>query len=194
MFPTDIDLINKVKQEQDNDAINELVNRHSGCYLQVVNKYCSMSSGKLSLQDLSEDKTYNIYKYAQTYNPDKECKFSTYVSNMTRYTCLDLLKKEPEIKEYLDAPDKFNGGICLEENIPTSYTTNENLDIFDLDVAIHKVIKNPKFKKIIKLRHPRFIAKSMCWTEIGKRVGMSNEGARRLYNRNIKKIKKYLQK
>ncbi len=190
---TDLELINQVKELNDSNAISELVNRHSGCYLQVVNKYCSMSSGKLSYQDLAEDRIFNIYRYAQTYNPDKGCKFPTYVSNMTRYTCLDLLKHEPDVKEYLDAVpvDSFS----LGETISSSETTNENLDQLDLIRAIDLVVKGKNlipFKKILKLRHSDFIKKPLNWVEIGKKVGMSHEGARKLYFREIEKIKSYL--
>ncbi len=190
---TDLELINKVKDEQDNFAISELVNRHSGIYLQVVNKYCSLSSGKLNYQDLSEDKLFNIYKYAQTFNPDKECKFPTYIANMTRYTCLDALKHEPAIKEYLDekiTEDNFQ----LSETVPSSITTNETLDFQDLEAAIDKIIKDKRFKKIVKWRHPEFTDNILNWEEIGKRLGLSNEGARKIYMRNIKKIKKFLKK
>ncbi len=191
---TDQELIDKVKQEADSSAISELVNRHTGVYLNVVNKFCSYSSGKISFQDLSDDKAFNIYKFAQTYNPDKNCKFSTYVSNMTRYTCLDLLKQEPEAREYLDAPALTPESFSLSEKLPDTETTNGNLDSQDFLQAIDSVSTNKKFKQIVQWRHVPAHTRPMTWGVIGKKLGMSHEGVRKIYNREIKKIKSYLNK
>ncbi len=188
---TDLELINQVKELNDSSAISELINRHTGIYLSVVSKYCNMSSGKLSFQDLSDEKAYNIYKYAQDYDPNRGCKFSTHVGNMARFTCLDALSEEPVVKECID-----DLSLSEQEKYLSSSIGNVRSEIKSereaIDEAINKITKDSKFKEILLLRHPAFSPKPMNWADVGKKVGMSHEGARKLYRREIEKIKNYL--
>ena len=40
---TDLHLINKVKKEKDIDSLKQLIDRHSGIYVDMVNKYLNIS-------------------------------------------------------------------------------------------------------------------------------------------------------
>jgi len=91
---TDIELINKVKEEKDSQALSELVNRHTGIYFSVVQGFSG--SDKIQVEDIKEDRMYNIYKWALSFKPEKHMKFSTYVGEMSKYLCLDVMKHTPD--------------------------------------------------------------------------------------------------
>ena len=57
----DIQLINNVKQHRDEESLKELIERHSGIYVEMVNKYLPESMEGVNKDDILEDKNYCIY-------------------------------------------------------------------------------------------------------------------------------------
>ena len=177
---TDLELINKVKTTQDNAALTELINQNTGIYFKMISKYALMSP-KIRLDDLRDDKATNIYEFALSYNKDKEMKFSTYVADMTKYMCLNIINRSPQSIE-------FNENICPSNDSSVSETVNHN-DEIDILREKAKKIDDPKFYKIFCLRFNGNKVRS--WRYIGKKIGMTQEGARKLFNRHIEKLKHY---
>ena len=64
---TDLSLINKIKDFNDSNSLKELINRHSGIYLDMVNKTVSDSCGFINKNDILKDKDYSIYSAAIKY-------------------------------------------------------------------------------------------------------------------------------
>jgi len=185
---TDIELISKVKEDNDSSALSELIDRHSGMYVKIIQKYSNIEknstfcSEKLDINELRDDKAYNIYNYVLSFNPDKKMKFSTYVGAMTRYLCLDILNETPnkiEITE-LNSPS-------TEEDITENITKDNSLDEIQKRA---KNIKDDRFWPIFKLRD--FGDKKSSWREIGSQLNISHERTRQIYQKNIKYIKSFL--
>ena len=57
----DLYLINKVKNNKDDDSIKELINRHSGIYIEMVNRYIPDSIEGINKDDIIQDKSFCIY-------------------------------------------------------------------------------------------------------------------------------------
>lgn len=62
-------LITRIKESADNSATLELITRHSGVYIDVINQYAF--SPKIQVPELRDDKTFNLYSWALTYDPKK---------------------------------------------------------------------------------------------------------------------------
>ena len=84
---TDTDLTEKIKESNDPDALNELISRHSGIYVDMLKKFGGNSLTENQICDIMGDKDYVIYKAALEYKPEK-AKFSTHLANKTKYLCL----------------------------------------------------------------------------------------------------------
>ena len=84
---TDSDLTEKVRMHNDGDALNELISRHSGIYVDMLKRFGYRTLTQNQISDIMEDKDYVIYKAALEYDPEK-AKFSTHLANKTKYLCL----------------------------------------------------------------------------------------------------------
>lgn len=179
---SDIDLINRVKTEGDSVAMTELIERHSGAYIKVVQKYVSIEksspypSSKLNIDELRDDKTYYLHQFALKYDPARDTKFSTYVFQMTRYLCLDLLNETPEKVE------------ITEFNAPTAARAAPN-PIEDIK-SCARDIDDPLFWRIFEMRHLK--DKTATWRTIGTELGITHEWARQIYNQNIPYVRDYI--
>ena len=79
----DNDLIDAVQANPStsNNELQELIERHSGIYMDIVNNYIPTNCNFLNKSDILEEKNYRIYLAALKYDEDKGAKFSTYLGN-----------------------------------------------------------------------------------------------------------------
>ena len=69
------------------------------------------------------------------------------------------------------------------------------VDIADKDLKVETVTAaaakcaDPRFSTILQYRHSE---QALSWRQIGEKVGLSHEGARRLYDRNLAVVKRRL--
>ena len=96
----DVELVENIKNEKDvDDCLQELIERHTGIYLDIVNKYTQHTNTSNKL-DLIDEKDYNIYQTALKYKSDKGTKFPTFLGNETKWICLNKqnkIKKEKKV-------------------------------------------------------------------------------------------------
>lgn len=187
----DIDLIYGLKSGTDSGAyLKELVNRHSGIYISMVNNYSPpMNSSIPSNKDeLIKDKDYYIYQAALKFDENKNTKFSTYLGNETRWLCLNLYNKNKKSKE-------VSGEI---ENLTS--IEDESLSKLDEEFITKamSVIKKDPDKRMIKIFRLRYIDgeknKVMPWNKVCKFVDLSIQGCINIHDKAIKKIRKELNK
>lgn len=174
---SDIDLIGKVKKENDSEALMTLISRHSGIYHNVVNKYTYVPEVERS--DLIDHKAFSIYQYALAFDPAKNVKFSSYIGQRIKYECQSLIQKKIMVEE-------------VSELLPDTSEKYQDTDLISFIIDNAQDLDDRRFLKIFKLRH--FGEKKKSWRAIAKAVGMTNEGVRKIYLRNIEFIKNRLKK
>lgn len=178
---SDIDLIYQVKEKRDSAAISELVERHTGIYQTVLQQFSS--SPKIPLGDLREDNSFNIYNWALKYDParatqsGKPMQFGSYVGEMTRYMCLEMLGKSKESAE-LAVSDG-----ATDDDIPEHL---ERAEITEMMEEEAKKVEDPRFYTIFKMKTRN---NGASWRQIASAVGLSHEGTRKLFNRHMREIK-----
>lgn len=172
---TDILLINKVKEENDQKSFLELVNRHTGIYNTIVYRYLH-TGNKSDYYDLIGEREYNFYSFVKDYDETKNMKFSTFVGDRTKYLCLDRNSDSNEIiKEEID-----DGMLVAGQ---------PDFDLFNKDI-MNKLresidgIKNKKFKKIMELR---FFSSHeiLTFREIAKKMNVTTQYVNKIYKDNI---------
>jgi DNA-directed RNA polymerase sigma subunit (sigma70/sigma32) len=203
------DLITRVKTEQDSTALVELVQRHSGIYFTVVNRYASAYPNTIHARDLDDEKLFNLYRFICAYEPGRGTKLSTYIGDRTDYMCRGLLKKgarDPiSAGPYagtgmapLDVDDDTyqvtNGGFVTLEDEQTDVvqTTNRDIGIDEVRRAAAEVCTDKRFDLILKWRHFSPDHETMSWREVGKRLHVSHEHARQIYFDNLALVKAHL--
>jgi RNA polymerase sigma factor (sigma-70 family) len=182
---SDISLIENIKQNNDSESLKELINRHSGIYVDIVNKTVSDSCEFMDKQQILSDKDYSIYSAALKFKVDKNTKFSTYLANETRWRCLNMFNKN---KKMIEEP--------LDDSIKEKSSSEDFLsDLQQKEIVLkilHLAENNPdkRVKKILDMRYCFGYNKAHSWKEISEHLNMSIQGCIDIHNKFIQKIKK----
>lgn len=167
---TDLELINKAKK-LDSDSLKALVDRYGSVYDSIVNKFTFEK--EYIKNDMIDDKYSFFFEMVKSYNPNKNTKFSTYIYNMTRWSCLDRLRKDK----------KYN--VAMELDIITPE--------FDFSKTNHIIDKIKTFDERTQyIFMHRFFRpnKKTSFSEIGKELNLTYEGVRQIYLKHLKILKK----
>ncbi len=178
-------LIDKVKMYNDEKALCELINRHSGIYINIINRYGGKSLNQSQIKDMIDDKNYQIYKAAIEYNFSKS-KFSTFLANKTKYICLTNKtnnKKNSNIVNFDDI--EWNQGDGRFDPSEESSRNEFFSKIFNL-INHHKDLR---VKAIFKERYfSNTNGKLKAWKDIAEKVDLSIQGCINIHNRAVKEF------
>ena len=186
---SDLELIDLVKADK-NPSLHlvEIIQRHSGIYLDIINTYASRDSGFIDRTELIRDKDYNIYQAVVKYDPTRGAKFSTYLGNETKWLCLNIYNK-----------NKRHPVITTE----TLDLTNPKLELYadsakeslkkDSLTKVMQLVRDHPDKRVEKIFKMRYIIgkrnKVMPWKNVGKRMNLSIQGCINIHNAAIKSIR-----
>ena len=183
----DFELIDKIKKTQDGESLKELIQKHSGIYVDMINKYMPKSFNGVNKEDLLEEKDYSIYNAVIKFDETKNTKFSTYLGNLTKWRCLNIYNKS------IKFPQQNIESLKLEKLSCDS----EIKKVEDLE-SIRKVYKfvdncgDPRIKKIFKMRYSGN-RKLTPWKKIAKKLDLSIQGCINIHNNYLEEIKNYVQ-
>jgi hypothetical protein len=176
---SDSELARKVQESASNEAMCEIINRHTGIYLNVVNGFKLPSMVK---DDLKDQKDTNIYSYTLDYKPDKGMKLSTYFYNRARWDCM---------KEYNDAPDTEE--IDNEKLGSESFTYNDEESVKNACLKVARSVGGRDFERVVEARHfGECGTQKLSWhliPEVLKKGSKSHEWARKTYYLHLDKFK-----
>lgn len=185
---SDQELINQIqKGENADDHLRELVNRHSGIYIEMINNYVPSTTIFTNKHELINDKDYNIYQAALKYDPTRGAKFSTYLGNETKWMCLNIYNK-----------NKKNPEVSVEElysEISNDLAKSEHEESIrqELFNKVIEIIKDYPDERIIKIFTMRYIDgsknKTMPWKSVSEEIDMSIQGCINIHDSTINKLK-----
>lgn len=182
----DSELVSNIKNNQKaEDCLQELIGRHTGIYLDIVNKY-TQNGNTTNKLDLIDEKDYNIYQAALKYKDDKGTKFPTFLGNETKWICLNKhnkKKKEPQ----LSIEDIKESDILENKH---SKVSSEELEIFSEAIKFSKNHQDERVEKIFEMRYITGEKnKVMPWKKISEELNMSIQGCINIHNSAIEKFK-----
>ncbi len=186
---SDLELISLIKKDEDPSLhLSELIERHSGIYLDIINTYASRDSNFIDKNELIKDKNYNIYQAAVKYDPNRGAKFSTYLGNETKWLCLNTYnknKRHPTITT--ETLDLLHPDLELYSD-----SVKENLKKDSLTKVLQLISCHPD-KRVEKIFNMRYIIgkknKVMPWKNIGKKMNLSIQGCINIHNSAIQSIR-----
>lgn len=181
----DIELIEEVRSNGDSLCFKEIVNRHSGIYLQMIHSYAPKETSIDNFYDLLDSKESHIYDAVQNFDETRNIKFSTYLGNCTRWLCLNASNKK-----------RFQP---MEENFDCVFETEEEKECANQDVLNEILLKLNEFddkrvEKIFTMRYFGGRKKLTPWRKIAKELDLSIQGCINIHNSAFKKLKKTYQK
>lgn len=179
----DIDLIKNVKKNGDSDSIQELINRHSGIYVKMVQKYIPKNDESFIYQDFIDDKDSCIYDAALNFDESKNTKFSTYIGNLTKWKCMNAYnKKNKNFKKIIDE--------SREKNFSKDFDFSSIEEVENLENVLESIenIPDERAKVIFKMRYFKS-NKITPWKKIAKKLDLSIQGCINIHNKYLMEIK-----
>tara|TARA_R100000008_G_C3534563_1_gene141231 strand:- start:35 stop:640 length:606 start_codon:yes stop_codon:yes gene_type:complete len=182
----DYELVDNIKSnKKTEDSLQELIDRHTGIYLDIVNKY-TQNNNLTNKLDLIDEKDYNIYQAALKYKSDRGTKFPTFLGNETKWICLNKYnkkKKEPQ----MNIDDIKEADIIESKN---EKIKKEDLEVFSEAIQFSKKHKDKRVEKIFEMRYITGEKnKVMPWKKISKELNMSIQGCINIHDSAIEKFK-----
>ena len=181
---SDLDLINKVKKQFSNEAMEELINRHDQLFYSTVHRY-HKKHPQSRLNDLLDDMYIVFNQSVNTYNSEKKTKFSTWLSYMTYFHCLNSNKNlgKTHLMEHKDL-DMANES----QNKWTNFSHN----VTEMNDRVFYLLDQMSDKRAQKIFHYRFIVgnkknnRPMSWSKVAKKLNLSIMGVLNIYRRSLK--------
>ena len=189
----DLTLIQNIQNNKDEtDSLNELVNRHSGIYLEMVNAFSSSGNQFIDRDELIDEKEYRIYKAALNFDENRGAKFSTYLGNETKWLCLNTYNKnkrkpifQSEFIENCQGVDQQNDHSDISESLKK--------DLFDKVLSILNKHPDKRVEKIFKMRY--IVGqqnKVMPWKNVCSKMKLSIQGCINIHNSAVKYVQQEL--
>lgn len=177
-------LVNKVKNTGDSEALNQLINSHTGVYLQVLDKSLPNDVFATQKEDFKNERSWHIYDAVMKYKPESTMKFSTYLGQTIKWKCLSLKNR---------GPDKDTVFI---DSLETPPAEKEPQDCSD-KVKIENIFQyaenysNELARNIIKYRYNS--GTKLSWKQIAKKLDISVSWATLIHGQFIKDAKKFFE-
>ncbi len=190
---SDVKLTENLKNNVEPEAsLRELVDRHSGIFLDIINNYVPNNSPTCHKQDIIDELEYYVYNAGLKYDQTRGAKFSTFLGNEAKWLCLNQHHKN---KKYLLASSTESEFIFENKCVDTEDEKRPHLNE-TLLVKIFEIIDahpDERVRRIFKLRYvdPEF-NKLTPWQKIGKELKMSIQGCINIHNSAITVIRKGL--
>jgi hypothetical protein len=186
---SDPHLTSLVKEEDNEEALNLLIDRHSGIYADMVKRYASKSLSVNEIYDLMNEKDYVIYKAALEYDESK-AKFSTHVGNKAKYLCLS--KKTASKKNYRTL--SFESIDYSEQS--SEMHPNDKCEINESFTKIMSLINNHHDDRVKTIFKERYFGgergKLNTWKKIGDQIGLSAQGCINIHDRTLLEFQKHV--
>ncbi len=182
----DLQLVDNIKKDKKTeDCLQELIGRHTGIYLDIVNKY-TLNGNTTNRLDLIDEKDYNIYQAALKYEGNRGTKFPTFLGNETKWICLNKFnkrKRDPQLS--IDDVKESDMLQTKKEKIK-----KEDLEVFSEAIKLSKVHKDKRVEKIFEMRYITGEKnKVMPWKKISEELNMSIQGCINIHDSAVEKFK-----
>tara|TARA_R110000824_G_scaffold11986_3_gene52723 strand:- start:713 stop:1315 length:603 start_codon:yes stop_codon:yes gene_type:complete len=179
-------LTERIKLSNCERSLIELIGRHSGLCFKIITRYAkSFYANNIDLNEASNDKNLIIWNSAKSFSSEKNVKFSTWLANQVKYSCLNALNKKS--KDRLVSTDDKILDILNETE-----QENKNDNLFEFTNNILSQLKDERIKEIFSMRYSHNYKKP-SWCIIARKMDVSTQTAINLHNRGIRILRKKIE-
>ena len=168
---TDTYLAELVKNSADEDALNLLIDRHSGICYKIYNKYFHNNHSSIA-RDIEEQKDSLIYHAAKTFNPSVGAKFSTWLGNIITYACLNACNEHKKEMAFEDDVLKY---LADAESNDKILSLSNDRELLSHIKDIIEMSNDKTSKEVIKMRYFTEGSKVKTFKEIADHFGVSTQ-------------------
>ena len=188
----DVELINIVKDSKAgaSQAMTEIIKRHSGIFIEMVNHFVPCNSPYCDKKEMIEEKSYHIYRALLKYDENKGTKFSTHLGNEAKWLCLNTYNKAKSKSTFTSSDQDFD-----KEQITEPFEAKLNQESYRNVVKIIEEFNDKRVTQIFKMRYIEGEGNKVTpWRKISERLNMSIQGCINIHNSAVEKIKKRIEK
>jgi RNA polymerase sigma factor (sigma-70 family) len=176
-------LVERIKLANCEESLGELIKRHSAICFKVIKRYAStFYANNINIIDASSDKNLIIWNSAKSFNIDKNVKFSTWLANQVKYSCLNALNKKS--KDRLVATEDE-----ILEILKERPDEEPERNLFEFTGNILSQLKDQRIKQIFSMRYST-LDKKPSWCKVAEELKVSTQTAINLHNRGIAVLRK----
>ena len=178
-----------LKEERCEDSFLELSRRYENVFYKICQRYkFALRSVGVQPEDVYEEKNTILFKCALSYDSERGTKFSTWLGNYAKFTCLNYINS----KKYT-----FNAETEeLHDFVENSQIAPEGAKTYDeeMDIAISALnaLKDKRIKKIFERRYFYDYKKESTWKNISDGLGISIQTAINLHKKGLRLLKNQL--
>ena len=140
-------LVERIKLTNCEESLGELIKRHSAICFKVIKRYAStFYANNINVTDASSDKNLIIWNSAKSFNIHKNVKFSTWLANQVKYSCLNALNKKSKDRLVATEDEILD---VLKEKTPEEDDNN----LFEFTDNILSQLRDKRIKQIFSMRY-----------------------------------------
>lgn len=177
-------LVERIRVANCENSLGELIKRHSPLCFKIIKRYAStFYANNIDLAEASTDKNLIIWNSAKSFSIGKNVKFSTWLGNQVKYSCLNALNKKSKDRLITTENEILD---VLKEKL-TEERSDDNL--FEFTENILNQLKDERIKQIFAMRYS-IHSKKPSWCTVAKQLNVSTQTAINLHNRGIEVLRK----
>jgi len=186
---TDSQLTKKLRTHGCEESFLELCRRYENVYYKICQKYkhALVKSG-VQPEDVYAEKDLIVLKCALSYDPGRNTKFSTWLGNYAKFTCLNYVNS----KKYIFSADTQELSDFIAESQFVPDHTNNLSEEYEILKSTLGELKDSRIKKIFKMRYFYDNKKDGTWKKISESLGMSIQTAINLHKKGLVILKNRL--
>lgn len=188
----DLELISIVKNCEKNAsaAMTEIINRHSGIFIEMINHFVPCNSPYCDRREMIEEKDYYIYKALLKYDETKGTKFSTHLGNEAKWLCLNSYNKAKSKSTFNASDQDFD-----KEEVVEPFKEKLSQETFKSILQAINEFSDRRVQTIFKMRYIDGEGNKVTpWRKISEQLNMSIQGCINIHNTAIKKIQQKVSK
>lgn len=188
----DLELISIVKNCEKNAsaAMTEIINRHSGIFIEMINHFVPCNSPYCDRREMIEEKDYYIYKALLKYDETKGTKFSTHLGNEAKWLCLNSYNKAKSKSTFNASDQDFD-----KEEVVEPFKEKLSQETFKSILEAINEFSDRRVQTIFKMRYIDGEGNKVTpWRKISEQLNMSIQGCINIHNTAIRKIQQKVSK
>ena len=179
-------LVERIRIANCEESLEELIKRHSPLCFKIIKRYAgTFYANNIDITEASTEKNLIIWNSAKSFSAGKNVKFSTWLANQVKYSCLNALNKKS--KDRLISTEDEILDVLKEK---ASEETDDNL--FEFTNNILDQLKDKRVKQIFSMRYSAY-SKKPSWCVVAKKLKVSTQTAINLHNRGIEILRKKIE-
>lgn len=142
----------------------------------------------ISPEDVFEEKNYILLKSALSFNPKKNVKFSTWLGNYAKFTCLNMMNSKRNI---------FNSEVeelheYIKDSQPAPEEPRSYLEEMSMVFAILEKFRDSRIIEVFRMRYFSSSKKESRWKNISGKLNISIQTSINLHRRGLSLLKNQL--